>query len=68
MENAYCKEVYAKFYVLKEMPWKLLHVAVMIVVITFLSLYVHVNCYFQVHQAHARSDLSLAIFWYVIIL
>jgi hypothetical protein len=67
MENAYCKEVYAKFYVSKEMPSKLLHV-VMIVVITFLSLYVHVNCYFQVHQAHARSDLSLTIFCYVIIL
>ena len=36
--------------------------------VTFLYLYVNVICYFQVHRGHIRSDLSLAIFCYVIML
>jgi hypothetical protein len=58
----------SKFYVLKEMPLKLLLIVVIVVVITFLYLYVNVICYFQVYRGHVRSDLGLAIFCYVIML
>jgi len=57
-----------KFYVLKEMPWKLLAIVVIIVVIAFLYLYVNAIYYFQVHWGHIRSDHGLAIFCYVIML
>jgi len=62
------KKSISKFYMSKEMPWKLLPIAIIIVVITFLYLHVNVICYFQVHRGHVRNDLSLAIFCYVVML
>jgi hypothetical protein len=62
------KKSMSKFYASKEIPWKLLPIIVVIIVITFLYLYVNVICYFQVHRGHIKSDLSLAIFCYVIML
>jgi hypothetical protein len=58
------KKSMSKFYV-KKMSWTLLPI---IVVITFLYLYVNVICYFQVHRDHVKSDLSLVIFCFVIML
>jgi hypothetical protein len=62
------KKFVFKFFVSKEMPGKLLPIVIVIVAITFLYLYVNVICYFQVHQGHVRSDISLSIFCFVIML
>jgi len=57
-----------KFYVSEEMLQQLLPMIVIIVVITLLYLYVHVICYFQARWGYVRSELSLTIFCYVILL